>query len=117
MTGCLILGIEVFCCIACLSYRPLLAGVGILLLALGESLMMPLLSTLQHESISGERAAMMSAAAAVAELSAVPADLLTGFLAERSLDTGLIMTAAVLACMLAVWYVLAGKEKKRPQPH
>ena len=117
LTGCLILGIEVFCCIACLSYRPLLAGVGILLLALGESLMMPLLSTLQHESISGERAAMMSAAAAVAELSAVPADLLTGFLAERSLDTGLIMTAAVLACMLAVWYVLAGKEKKRPQPH
>ena len=111
LTGCLILGIEVFCCIACLSYRPLLAGIGILLLALGESLMMPLLSTLQHESIRGERAAMMSAAAAVAELSAVPADLLTGFLAERSLDFSLVMTTAVLVCLLAVWFVLAGKEK------
>ena len=110
--GTFILGAEVLCCVL-LGFvsRPVSAGLCILILALGESLMIPLLTAVQHESVNGERAAMMSAAAAVAELSAVPADLVTGILAERSLRISLLAAAAVLLILLAVWRVLPSEEK------
>ena len=110
--GTFILGAEVLCCVL-LGFvsRPVPAGLCILILALGESLMIPLLTAVQHESVNGERAAMMSAAAAVAELSAVPADLVTGILAERSLRISLLAAAAVLLILLAVWRVLPSEEK------